>query len=272
MPEGTWPPTPESLGPAEHRLARDAELSDREIWRSHVLSKPGTRLVQEGDYYLHSYPLPVRPLNELRVTGTVRDVRRVLKRATEFFAEVSTTWRVILSQDQLADWEATLQSAGFARELDIPVLVLPSDRRLPIDPTPGLVLHRVEGAEDLRRFQHTFNEVSQDPDGYFWEKSQFLENPNLDFYLAELNGIPCATGIGQTEHGLTGIWGIVTSPRQRRQGVGSAVTRAVVEGGVTRGATGAHLWSSEMGFPVYRRLGFRHVENRVSFSFNSGKA
>lgn len=263
---GTWPPPPEPLDSRDVRLLRDVELSDLEIWKSHLQSKPGTEFVEETGFYLHNYPLPVRPLNELRVTGAVADIAALLRRASEFFAGISSVWRVVLSQEQLVEWEGPLRAAGLEREPDHPVLVLPTDGLSPLPPCPGLEIRRVGDSEEMHEFQRTFNRVSENLEDDFWENSRFLENPNLDFFVGSLDGEPCATGIGQTEHGLTGIWGIVTSPLFRGRGAGSAVTKAVVEAGAARGATAAHLWASEMGFPVYRRLGFRHVENRVVFS------
>ena len=61
----------------------------------------------------------------------------------------------------------------------------------------------------------------------------------------------------------TRIYGVGMLPEFRGRGVGPAVTAAVVEAGIASGAGSAYLWATKMGFPVYRRPGFRQVENKA---------
>jgi GNAT superfamily N-acetyltransferase len=52
---------------------------------------------------------------------------------------------------------------------------------------------------------------------------------------------------------------VVTAPRHRGRGYGSAVTTWASRWGFRHGAAFAYLHASEMGLEIYRRLGFREV-------------
>jgi len=56
--------------------------------------------------------------------------------------------------------------------------------------------------------------------------------------------------------GVAAVFGVGTLPSHRRQGLGRAVTLAVLHEGVRRGADLAYLNPSDSGEPVYRALGF----------------
>lgn len=63
-----------------------------------------------------------------------------------------------------------------------------------------------------------------------------------------------------------GVYFVGTPPQHRGKGVGAEVTRAVVNALFEQGATCVTLQSSEMGFRVYERLGFKvcgHYERFV---------
>jgi GNAT superfamily N-acetyltransferase len=56
-----------------------------------------------------------------------------------------------------------------------------------------------------------------------------------------------------------GIYSVATLESARRRGVGTAVTWAAVDAIREWGCTAAVLQSSEMGYPVYRAMGFAEV-------------
>lgn len=58
---------------------------------------------------------------------------------------------------------------------------------------------------------------------------------------------------------VAGIYNVATPESFRRRGFGDAATRAAVHEGGRRGCAVATLQSSEMGYGVYERMGFRTV-------------
>jgi ribosomal protein S18 acetylase RimI-like enzyme len=59
--------------------------------------------------------------------------------------------------------------------------------------------------------------------------------------------------------GLAGIYNVATAPEVRRRGLGAALTATAIAEGRERGYEVAALGSSELGYGVYRRMGFEEI-------------
>jgi len=62
-----------------------------------------------------------------------------------------------------------------------------------------------------------------------------------------------------------GVYSIATIESARRRGYGAAMTARVMADGVVAGWDVAALQASEMGRPIYERLGFRTVVRYVAY-------
>jgi GNAT superfamily N-acetyltransferase len=81
-------------------------------------------------------------------------------------------------------------------------------------------------------------------------------NPQQTF-LARLDGEAVGTSLGVRAGDVLGVFNVATVPAARGRGVGRAVTLAALRDGAGAGCRMAVLQASEMGHPVYERLGFR---------------
>ena len=73
------------------------------------------------------------------------------------------------------------------------------------------------------------------------------------------SGVPVATSALVLDSDVAGIYAVATLPEARRKGYGVAVTLAALTEAKRRGYEVATLQASDMGFPLYEKLGFRKV-------------
>lgn len=84
------------------------------------------------------------------------------------------------------------------------------------------------------------------------------------FYLGRLDGTPVASSIVLNEAGFRVLYGIATTPAARRQGIGAAITLKPLLDARASGFRYGVLWSTQMGMPLYQRLGFRLTRGRIN--------
>jgi GNAT superfamily N-acetyltransferase len=78
-------------------------------------------------------------------------------------------------------------------------------------------------------------------------------------YVGYADGAPVASGLGWRSGRTIGVYSITTIESARRRGYGAAMTARVMADGAAAGCDVAALQASDMGRPIYERLGFRTV-------------
>jgi hypothetical protein len=84
-----------------------------------------------------------------------------------------------------------------------------------------------------------------------------LDHPDCTMYVGHAGGAPIASGLGWRTGRTIGVYAIATIPAARQNGYGAAMTVRVVTDGLKAGCDVAVLQASELGRPIYERLGFR---------------
>ena len=79
------------------------------------------------------------------------------------------------------------------------------------------------------------------------------------------DGDPVVSGLSWRTGRTIGVYSIATIARARRRGYGTAMTARIVGDGMVAGCEAAALQSSEMGRPIYERLGFRTVVRYAAY-------
>jgi GNAT superfamily N-acetyltransferase len=92
-----------------------------------------------------------------------------------------------------------------------------------------------------------------------------LDRPGCVVYVGYADGAPVVSGLGWRTGRTIGVYSIATIESARRRGYGAAMTARVVADGVAGGCDVAVLQASEMGRPIYERLGFRAVVGYVAY-------
>lgn len=90
-------------------------------------------------------------------------------------------------------------------------------------------------------------------------------HPGAAIYVGYTDGEPVSTGIGIRTGRTLGIYNVSTVESARGRGYGAAMTMRLVEDGAVAGCDVATLQASDMGKPIYERLGFRTVVEYSGF-------
>ena len=90
-------------------------------------------------------------------------------------------------------------------------------------------------------------------------------------YTAWLDGTPVATSLLHLGGGVAGIYAVATIPEARRKGIGSQATLYPLLHARQRGYKIGVLQASEMGFSVYKSLGFQECCRITSYVWRPDK-
>ncbi|MFI5042167.1 MAG: GNAT family N-acetyltransferase [Acidimicrobiales bacterium] len=173
----------------------------------------------------------------------------------------------------------TLAEAGLAPVAD--TTSTPGMVAFPIDQdaitahaAPDLEIHRVtDGAGiDVHRRVVTAGFGSDPAVAEGTACADLLDRPDCAVYTGYVDGDPVVSGLGWRTGRTIGVYSIATIESARRRGFGAAMTARVVSDGVDAGCQVAALQASEMGRPIYERLGFRTVVRYVAYNDPAGRA
>ncbi|MDQ6877774.1 MAG: GNAT family N-acetyltransferase [Candidatus Dormibacteraeota bacterium] len=151
---------------------------------------------------------------------------------------------------------------GMAHLEDIPLMVLEDAGQLDAAKTvKGLAIRELTPVEAPLHARIAAQGFEVPPEMFLQLMTpQVLATPGLRCYVGEADGQPVSTGLGVTLGSRVGIFNIATLRSHRRRGYGAAVTARAVADGLAGEARWSWLQSSEDGYAVYERLGFRTVE------------
>jgi ribosomal protein S18 acetylase RimI-like enzyme len=163
-----------------------------------------------------------------------------------------------------SDWEPFLSEYGFGFSDGTPGMAvdLGAFSETPVMPD-GLEIRIVEDEPAMRTWAHVFTiGYGMPPD---WESTIFdvwykigLDLP-VQNYLGTLDGEPISTSTVFYGAGVAGIYDVATLSAARGRGLGTALTLAPLLDARQAGYRIGVLQSSDMGFGVYKRMGFRHL-------------
>lgn len=163
-----------------------------------------------------------------------------------------------------SDWEPVLSKYGFGLSNDTPGMAVDLQAlNKPATNVDGLEIRVVEDEDSLRTWTNIFVRGYGLPPA--WEERVFelwlkfgLDLP-IRNYLGYWNGKPVSTSTLFLGGGVAGIYCVATLPEARGKGIGAALTLQPLLDAQDMGYLIGALQSSEMGFNVYKKLGFRHL-------------
>jgi hypothetical protein len=225
---------------------------------------PGALVTREDGVALIVTGLPIRLFNQVLVEGDAVPLEAIA-------AAVSTTRsrgdRFVVNlragtDDRYLPLMAELDLVPVAADPWMPGMALhplPAPGTAP--PAPGHEIRRVMDGAGVRDHILTAAEGFEMP--VEWLEAVMTEalavRPGAAVYVGYTDGYPVSTGLGIRTGRTIGIYNIATVETARRRGYGAAMTMRIVDDGVADGCDVAILQASDMGRPIYERLGFRTV-------------
>jgi GNAT superfamily N-acetyltransferase len=133
--------------------------------------------------------------------------------------------------------------------------------------SPGLEIRRVTDAAgiDAHRQAVTAGFGSHPTVALGTACPDLLDRPECVVYVGYADGDPVISGLGWRTGRTIGVYSIATIESARRRGYGAAMTSHVVADSLVAGCDVAALQASEMGRPIYERLGFRTVVRYMAY-------
>ena len=158
-----------------------------------------------------------------------------------------------------------LERHGYVSRGVVPAMAMTLGSLPAIALPPGAELSWVEGQDRMRETQRMvgigFGMPSELADGLAEHLAGIgdpVDGP-ARVVVVRVDGVPVASAMAATVNDVAGIYSVVTLPEARGKGLGTTVTLAALHDARERGAQMAVLEASDMGFPIYARMGFRHV-------------
>ncbi len=239
--------------------------ANRFEWYNYLGRSPKAELCDSPSltWLLTGVPFPLMN-TVMRTQETRNNVDEIIEETVAHFKSKNVTrftWWVEPGT-QPTDLRDRLLAHGFTYDegppgMAVDLLTLNEDIAAPA----GLRIKHVSDADTLKQWVSTLIsgfELPTSSEGAFFDLYIGLGfDLPLRNYVGFLNEEPIATAELFLGAGVVGIYGVVTVPRVRRQGIGAALTLAPLHEAHAMGYRIGILHSSEMGLGLYCRLGFQ---------------
>lgn len=231
-------------------LARQRAATFR-FWREDVSRRPAGEWADLDGVQVHTTGLAPRHWNGAHVTRHL-ELEPVVPRVAAWFEERAKPWGLLVPA------ELELVPPGLTHKTDQPVMLLRLDALRPAFLPKGIAVTDRAPTADVARVQ---SEAFGDP----YDVTRAFVGPTLgprpappQQTLAAYDGIEpvgCATAVRIDD--VVGVYGVAVREQWRRQGIGAALTRMVLENARAMGCDLAYLNPSDLGYGMYAALGFK---------------
>jgi GNAT superfamily N-acetyltransferase len=158
-------------------------------------------------------------------------------------------------------WEAILVPNGFRFHAGPPGMSIELDKlNGSVQAPAGLVIKPVDNGAGMQDCAHVVLHGYEFPIDSETQIFDFMKGIGSEFpfciYVAYLEEKPVATSAVFYGAGVAGIYQVATLAEARGKGIGAAITRAPLLAARKMGYRASILQSSEMGYNIYKRLGY----------------
>lgn len=247
-------------------LSALADANYFDVFRRIATAMDGGEVIEGDGLLLIKTGLPTAMLNLALVTRVLPDPRAAIERAAAYFDRTRVPFVVRLRAGIDDEAERAAEAAGIPYSDTVPGMTLAPIGKIPPAPSE-LVIRTARSKETLEHHRH----VLASSFGMPLEFAERLLNERVlallrfEFYVGYVDEAPVATSMLAAPDGVAGVWNVGCLPSERRRGYGGAMTWHAVRRGAEIGCRVANLQASEMGQPIYERMGFRLVSPYRTF-------
>ncbi len=211
------------------------------------------------DYGVFNIALLTAPAVDGQLESRLRDVSR-------FFRERTLRWSFWLCEDMLDDESLPRSRQTFGafgmRPISNPPGMLAEELRDPVRELPQIEMRRVDDRETRGAFAEITSVCFDIP--YLVARAVYSREQAWDGgyegFVGYVDGRAVAIVAMVAAAGAIGVYSLATLPSSRRRGYGEALLRAAGEEMSRRtGLSRFVLQSTEAGYELYKRMGFRDV-------------
>ena len=229
------------------------------LWRSYS-RLPAAEVCDQPDRFWVATDIPFPPFNGVvRTRLPPETAAPTITSILQHFAHrhVPMLW-LITPSTQPPDLGSHLIALGLTHREDEPAMAidlhaLPTDLRLP----SGFTLELVDDLSTLRSWCGFIDQAVVAEALFAWGQTLgFAPDREIVHFLGRLDGRAVATATLVLGGGVAGIYNVMTVPDVQRRGIGALMTVRPLEMARARRYHQGVLQSSQMGYRLYRRLGF----------------
>jgi N-acetylglutamate synthase len=210
--------------------------------------------------------LPPPDFNPVFAFSRPKSINEIVEGIERMFVRSGTPWALVTTLESTEYLKPVIRDLNLGRFEVSPGMVWdPVPESCP-DPPKDLEIRQVVKPDEIHTFLSTGEAGFGTPPGSLNALREVLlaqtRNPNSTGgnYLGYTHVGPVATSLRFTTSGISGLYFVSVLPEFRRRGFGEAMTRRAAVDGRREGCTTSYLQASEMGRPLYERIGYRTIE------------
>ena len=233
---------------------RDAFSNLSVICGERVQEFPGIRCVR--------HPSRSSDFNMAFLSGGEAIEYPVMKEVQGFYREIGSEWCLVVPPKFTDLFGTTMKLVPISQRRSIPEMILRGeDARVP-PPPAELTIRVAKRVKDTRSWTETMTQGFAPGARNIFRSmlnSASLRSSGFVACTGWVSGSAVATSGLYVSGSVGGIFGVSTIQRARGRGYGAAMTWAAIREGLSRGCDLFSLQASNMGFPLYHRMGFRRI-------------
>jgi GNAT superfamily N-acetyltransferase len=247
------------MSAGDEAVLAEADRNMVEVWRQLVGSGPRPSTTEQDGLLLLASGLPVPLFNPVYVVGDVADPKIAVAAVREHYAGLGLPFVLVFREAVAPGLAEACAEAGLTEHWQMPLMVL--------DPIPehGQEEPLPDGFEVVVVDEHNVAAYGDVLAGAFGMPRDLVDLvlgpdlvriPGFTGFLGLLDGRPVASsGVYESED-TAGVYNVGTLEAARGRGIGAAITWAAARHGLATGRRRSVLQASQMGEPVYERMGY----------------